>query len=135
MVRTRVEGRRLPLPPLMKSIIIMKTTDVKMQRYKQTHRVFRLTSTNQPLLWKHRHTGSGCAHTLTQRFPAPHVLTFFGVRRQEGVLPVGEDKRQRGQDGGVQNSQHRQDVGPVNGAVTWGEAAHLRAILHSHSEL
>lgn len=74
--------------------------------------------------------GLRLAHTPTHRFSAPHVLTFFGIRRQEGVLPVGEDKRQRGQDGRVQNSQYRQDVGPVNGAVTWGEAAHLRAILH-----
>lgn len=56
--------------------------------------------------------------------PSP-VLTLLGVRRQQGVLPVGQDEGQRGQDGGVQNPQQGQDVGPVDRAVPRGEAAHL----------
>lgn len=52
-------------------------------------------------------------------------LTVRGVGRQQGVLPVGQDEGQRGQDGVVQDAQQRQDVGPVDGAVTWREAAYL----------
>lgn len=53
------------------------------------------------------------------------LLLTVGVRRQQSVLSVGQNEGQRGQDGVVQDSQHGQDVGPVDRAVTWREAAHL----------
>lgn len=51
--------------------------------------------------------------------------TFLAERRQQGILPVGQHKRQGGQDGGVQNPQDGEDEGPVDGAVPRREAAHL----------
>ena len=42
------------------------------------------------------------------------ALTILGIWRQQGILSVGEDERQRGQDGGIQNAQDGQDVGPVD---------------------
>ncbi len=69
---------------------------------------------------------------ILARISEAFTITILGIFWQQGILAIPQNKRQRGQYGGVQHPQQGQYVRPVHRAVPRGETTHTLPTQRPH---